>query len=83
MYYVVHNLEEKFPEYDINYHYIDEEGKKYCVLDVEDEEGVQITKLKLECISVLQVSRLKEMIQKIEKYIKDIVRISKCQERRS
>lgn len=72
MYYLVTNLRNRLPEYEIEYEYVEENEKKYCIIDIEDEEGNLITKLKLKVITVMEVSKLKEIEERIVRYITEI-----------
>lgn len=72
MYYLVTNLRNRLPEYEVEYEYVEEDGKKYCIIDIEDEKGDLITKLKLKVITVMEVSKLKEIEERIVKYITEI-----------
>lgn len=72
MYYLVTNLRNRLTEYKIEFHYIEERGKKYCIINIDDEKGELITKLKIKSISVLEVSKLKEIEERIVRYITEI-----------
>lgn len=77
MYYLVTNLRNRMPKYEIDLSYIEEEGKKYGIIDIDDEKGDLITKLKIKAISVLEVSKLKEIEEKIVSYIEGIKEIER------